>query len=345
MTIPVHGCDTTRRSLLKLSGLLGVSTMAAALLPPESAEALLFGRKQYKVSQTRLAMGTFVAMTAMHHSRDQVQEAMGQAFDEVSRLSRMLSRQQSLSPVAELNRTGVLHEVPKEVREVVSRSLFFHRETGGSFDITVKPLIDLYQSSFTAGSTPTEAQIAPVLALIGSSNIRIDGRAIKLAAEGMGITLDGIAKGYIVDRASEILAGYGIENHLINAGGDIRVSGSPAAGRKWRVAIQDPGTGAGYPDIFEMTAGAVATSGNYEVYYDREKMFHHIVNGVSGLSPHLSSSVSVLAPTVMEADALSTAVFVLEPQAGIALIDRQPGRACYVVRRDGTARASAGWPV
>ena len=166
---------------------------------------------------------------------------------------------------------------------------------------------------------------------------------ISLSDEGMGITLDGIAKGYIVDRASEVLARFGVVNHLINAGGDIRTCGTAAKGKKWKVAIQDPAKKGEYPDIISLSTGAIATSGNYEIFYDREKVFHHIVNGKTGRSPQFSSSVSITAPTVAEADALATAVFVLEPDHGVSLIDSVSSYECFIIDRRGNRRTSTNW--
>ncbi len=343
MSTEYDNCDRKRRSFLKYSGLLGVGTVAASILPAEYAEAFLFNRNEYKVTKTRLAMGTFVAMTAIHPSRDQAEEAFGRAFDEITRLSRLLSRHDSSSPLAELNRAGRLSDVPGELRDVVVESLAFHQQTRGRFDVTVAPLIDLYQACAAAGREPSEAEISRVLDVIGGEGVRVDGSSLVFTRPGMGVTLDGIAKGYIVDRASDVLRRYGIDNHLINAGGDIRTCGCAARGKKWSVAIQDPQKRKEYPDIINMESGAIATSGNYEVYYDQEKLFHHIVNGRSGHSPRLSASVSVIAPTVLEADALSTAVFVLEPPEGIEFINRRPRCECLVIGRQGGIRTSAGW--
>ncbi len=335
--------NTERRSFLKLSGLLGLGAVAGSFIPTASAEAVLFNRKEYKVSSTRLAMGTFVAMTAIHSSRDQAEEAFGRAFDEIARLSRMLSRHDQGSPVTELNTAGQLAHAPRELQEVITRSLFYERETSGMFDITVKPLVDLYQRSFAEGREPSERDIQQMLSLTGADGIRIDTHSIRFTKPDMGITLDGIAKGYIVDRASEVLQNCGVVNHLINAGGDIRTSGLAARGKKWTIAVQDPQKRRAYPDMIEMANGAIATSGNYEVFYDHEKLFHHIVSARSGHSPQRSSSVSVVAPTVLEADALSTAVFVFEPDDGLAFIETQPNCECLVVEKGGAIRRSSGW--
>jgi len=338
-------CDQKRRSFLRLSGLLGLGAASAALLPVEKAEAFLFGKNEYKVTKTRIAMGTFVAMTAIHPSRDEAENAIGLAFEEIERLNALLTRFESSSAVGELNASGKLAGPPREIQELVARSLYFYRETNGAFDITVKPLIDLYKESFAAGRQPSESELSDILPRIGSDKIRFQGSDVVFAHEGMGITLDGIAKGYIVDRASDILMKHGVANHLINAGGDIRTSGIAAKGRAWTVAIQDPNKSKDFPDVITMKDGAIATSGNYEVYYDREKVFHHIINGHTGLSPQLSTSVTAMATSVMDADALSTTIFVMEPVTGMRFIDSQPDTECFIIDRDGKATTSKGWQV
>jgi len=335
--------DPKRRSFLKLSGLLGLGAAGAALLPVQQAEAVLFGSKEYKVSTTRVAMGTFVTMTAIHNSRDEAENAIGLAFEEIERLNRLLSRYDTGSVVSELNQAGSLVRGELEILELVGRSLYYNRLTGGAFDITVKPLVDLYKERFAAGVKPTDAEISALLPMVGSEHLRFEEGGISFAREGMGITLDGIAKGYIVDRASEVLSKKGVSSHLVNAGGDIRTSGLAARGKAWTVAIQDPGKQKAYPDVVKMGSGAIATSGDYEIYYDREKMFHHIVDSRTGHSPVLSSSVTVKAATVMDADALATSLCVMPPVEGVALVNAQPGLECFLIDRDGRARHSANW--
>jgi len=332
-----------RRSFLKLSGLLGLGAVTASLLPVERAEAVLFGNKEHKVSRTGLAMGTYVSMTAIHSSRDQAENAIGLAFEEIERLSSILSRYDGKSPVSYLNDNGSLKNPPREVAELVARSMYYNHQTGGAFDITVKPLVDLYKNSFQVGGKPADSEVENTLQLVDAKKLRLTGGDISFGREGMGITLDGIAKGYIVDRASELLSAKGVVNHLINAGGDIRTSGSAAHGKPWTVAIQDPEKHKHYPDIIKMASGAIATSGNYEVYYDREKVFHHIVDGRTGLSPEISASVTVRTDTVMDADALATSVFVMQPTAGIAFIDQLSGCESLVVGNNGLITRSKGW--
>jgi thiamine biosynthesis lipoprotein len=163
----------------------------------------------------------------------------------------------------------------------------------------------------------------------------------------MGITLDGIAKGYVVDRASGVLTRRGVKDHLINAGGDIRVSGRREGGAPWRVAIRDPRDERRPAEILLLREGAIATSGNYEVCHHRERLCHHIVDPATGSSPGLADSVSVTAPTAMAADAVSTSVFVMGPARGVRLADSLPRCECLVLASSRGGRGgrwrSSGW--
>lgn len=333
-----------RRSFLRLSGLLSLGLASTSIIPA-TAEAVKFNRNMYKVSKTKLAMGTFVSMTLIDSSKHKAQEAMGRAFEEIDRLTALMNRFDDRTAVAQLNREGLLKDVPPEVAEVITRGLDYYRLSNGAFDISVKPVVDLFRETFAGGKTvpPSNNKLGQAIDLVGSDRIELKGGMLRFKKPGMGITLDGIAKGYIVDRASMILAGNQIKDHLINAGGDIRAMGSRRDRKPWTVAIQDPKKKGQYPDIINMTDGAIATSGNYEAYFDHEKIFHHIVDPGTGRSPGLSTSVSVLARTAMDADALSTSVFVMNPAQGSRLINSLPACECLVITKGNRKFRSAGW--
>lgn len=333
-----------RRSFLKTSGKLSLA-MAAVGAVPVTAEAVRFNHRLYKVSKTRLAMGTFVSMTLVHSSKDEAQEAMGRAFEEIDRLTALMSRFDDSTAVAQLNREGYLEDTPPELSSLVDKALAYYQVSGGTFDISVKPIIDFYMESFSSGDvhSPTESQLENLLGRVGSEKIKVKGRSIRFEQPGMGITLDGIAKGFIVDKASGVLNKYGIDNYLINGGGDIRTKGARKDRKPWKIAIQDPQKEKEYPDIIHMNDRAIATSGNYEVYFDREKMFHHIVNPKTGLSPRMINSASVMAKTTMDADALSTGIFVMGPSQGKRFIDSTPGAECLLLGKGGKKFQSRGW--
>jgi FAD:protein FMN transferase len=341
---PMKNTIMDRRRFLKYSGLLGLGLGAGGLMPTGS-EAVRFDRQMHKVSSNRIAMGTFVSMTLIHPSRDEAQEAMERAFVEIDRLSRLLSRFDGATPISALNREGTLTDIPPEVMGLIRKSMGYYQLTGGAFDVTVKPVVDLFAARFSDPKRgfPSQSEMRHVLDCVGSDKILMEEKAIRFLKPDMGITLDGIAKGYIVDRASEILRNRQIANHLINAGGDIRAVGRREDGEPWVIAVEDPKKRSQYPDKIRLSDGAIATSGNYEVYFDREKMYHHIIDPKTGRSPHHTTSVSVTAPTAMDADALSTSVFVMKPEQGIRFIDTLPGCECFLFAAQGRSLKSDGW--
>lgn len=331
-----------RKAFLKYSGILGVSAVVAGVkLPRESTR---FNRDLYKVSNTRNMMGTWVSLTVMHASKTKAEDAIERAFDDMERSSQLLTRFDSRSAVSVLNRDGTLSYPPVELRDVLVRSHYYHNLSGGAFDITVKPLLELYEESFDAwGGPPDAGRIREVMQRIDGTAIASSRNSVGFSKDGLSITLDGIAKGYVVDRGADTLNRLGIQNALINAGGDIRVLGGKNQSTGWRIAVQNPRKQGPYLDWISLKDGAVATSGNYEVYYDTEKLYHHILNPMDGMSPPNVASVSVRAPTVMDADALSTTVFILGAKDGTRFISRIPGTASLVVESNGRKTKSAGW--
>ncbi len=221
----------------------------------------------------------------------------------------------------------------------------YHQISNGLFDITVKPVLDLLTQSFKDQKILLQIndKISEPLELVNAELISLHGNSVSFKKDGMGITLDGIAKGFIVDKAIEKLMKHGIKHALINAGGDIRTIGDKGNSRPWKIAIEDPLKKKNYPDIVAITNSSIATSGNYEVFFDQEKIFHHILNPKTGLSPLINASVSIQAPTAIEADALSTAIFTLDPARGRGLINSIPRCQGLIITRNQQKIKSNGW--
>ncbi len=334
----------TRRDFLRLTGALGLG-LAAYPIGTSLAEASKLDRHLYKASKSRPEMGTITSITVLSDSKDQAYEAIELAFEEIGRLTKLMSRYDFDTPVSHLNRDGLLKGIPPELYFVVKESMRYYEISHGLFDITVKPLLDMYAqlSQSSAGISTHEEEIRHLLGLVDARLIIMNEGSIAFRKHGMGITLDGIAKGYIVDRAIGVLRSKGIRHALINAGGDIRTIGDKGDNRPWKIAIEDPHKNHNYPDIIAITNSSIATSGNYEVFFDRDKVLHHIVNPNTGLSPLMNASVSVRASTAMEADALSTALFTLDPVAGMRLIQSLPHCEALVVTRHNIKIKSTGW--
>ena len=332
-----------RRSFLKYSGMLGAGILFSGLMPV--SESVAFNRKLYKVSRARLTMGTFAAITLMHPSRYEADDVIGMAFDEMDRASRLFDRYQSDSPIGRLNHDGFASHLTPEVLNVISRSLYFHKISRGAFDITVKPVVDLYKDYFAANQKPpSDEKISNVLDLVDAGAISLNSHTVEFAKKGMGITLDGIAKGYIIDCGIRVIKRHGIKHGLINAGGDIRTVGGKDRKTPWKVAIQNPDKEGPHISTITVVNGAIATSGNYEVYFDKEKLYHHIIVPQNGRPALKSTSVTVLAGNAMDADALSTTVFVSGPEAGKKFIENLPGAECLILSSKGKKIRSSGWP-
>ena len=326
-------------AVLRRLGLERVETSEVAL------NTVLLDTALWQVAAERPAMGTLVSVVGLDRSRERLENATGLAFEAMQRLIDLLTRFGDASPVAVLNATGRLDGPPPEVRAVVARAIDYHRLTHGAFDVSVAPLVDLFWDRLVreASAEPTPAEIAEARAVVGAEHLDVSRRRIGFARPGMRLTLDGIAKGYIVDAFCAELDRGGVRRYLVNAGGDIRVRGTNALGRPWTVAVENPQQRGDYPDAIRLTNCAVATSGSYERCYDTGGAFHHIIDTTSGRSPISCQSVTVVAPTALAADALATSVFVMGPGDGLAFIEKLSGCACLILDHDGREHRSRRW--
>jgi len=211
---------------------------------------------------------------------------------------------------------------------MIELSLEYSEITYGCFDITVQPLLDLWQyvpdvekQFWELEKSEQQSAIDTAMKLIGRERIVIDGNSISLK-EGSKITLGGIAKGYAADEALEILKNLGIEHALVNAGGDIRTLGTKPGGESWGIALVNPDDTTQSLADFGVKGQAVTTSGNYERYFNPEKTAHHIINPKTGFSANECISVTIIAESGTRADALATGVFVLGPEDGMTLVEQ-----------------------
>jgi thiamine biosynthesis lipoprotein len=291
-------------------------------------------------------MGTTMSISIAGADTELAHRAAEAAFQEIRRLEGLMSTYLMESDVSRVNRAagGTWTAVDPEVLGVIREALRYARLSGGAFDITFKPLARLWQ--FEAGSVPpSPAAVQEVLPLVDYRAVLIDGDGrVRLRHPGMAIGLGGIAKGYAADRAAEVLREKGIANATINAGGDVRVMGRPSAERPWRIGIQHPRKRQALLDEVSLSAGAVATSGDYERFFVHEGVqYHHILDSRTGFPARGCMSITVIGETAMMADALSTAAFVLGPEAGLALIEELPGAEAMFVDASGEIHRTRGF--
>jgi len=269
-------------------------------------------------------MGTAVRAEVWHDDRVAGEAAITAVMAEMRRIDAAMSPYKSDSELSRVNRLAAREpvKISRELFELVARSLEVSKLTQGAFDITFSSVGYMYD--YRKGVAPSDKEIAKALPGINYRHVLLDAHAstIRFAREGMRIDLGGIAKGYAVDRCVEILKRRGITHALVSAGGDTRVLGDHR-GRPWMVAIRDPRRRDGMVAVLPLADTAISTSGDYERYFEAGgKRYHHILNPKTGKSATGVRSVSIIAADATTTDGLSTSVFVMGRERGMALVER-----------------------
>lgn len=286
-------------------------------------------------------MGTtvqIVAYTTATHSKERVEDALGAAFREIDRVEHLLSSWTQSSDVARLNRAqGATVRVSAETRRVLERAVWASRISDGVFDVTYHVLGDLWRFGDAAEArprVPPRKEIARRLHLIDYRQIDLEPstNAVRIPA-GMRVSLGGIAKGYIVDRAAQVLSARGLESFLVQAGGDLLGVGHKPSGEAWKSGVQDPrGPRGAYFATLEFSDHAFSTAGDYaRAYFVDGRRYHHIIDPRTGYPATACRSVTIWADDATTADALDDAVFILGIEKGLALVERTPGVGAVMV--------------
>ncbi len=300
------------------------------------------GERPQQLSRSRILMGTVVEISARGGDPERLEVALGDAFAEMERIERLMRPAGEGSDVARLSAAAQGGEVAPETAEVIALGLQVAAASGGAFDMGLGRLKELWGLEGEAPRVPAAAEVVRALAGTGSGDLRLTGRRVEKAQPGLAVDLGAIAKGYAVDRAAEVLRRAGIENASINAGGDLRLLGDHG-GRPWRIAIQHPRDPERPLATLELADTSVVTSGDYERFFEKDgKRYHHIFDPRTGYPADRCQSVTVVTPSAALADALSTAVFVIGPEAGLALLQRFPQAEGVIVAADGTPHVSPG---
>lgn len=260
----------------------------------------------------------------------------------LSEVDRRMSTYLEDSEVSRFNRSRSTQWFPvsRELAAVVSAALEISEKTGGAYDITVGPLVNLWGFGPEGRRTepPPQKEIERVRGWIGYQklHVRLDPPALKKDLPELFIDLSSIAKGYGVDRVAQFLESLGIEDYLIEVGGEVRVRGERPGGGPWRVAIEKPTPKGGVAEVLPLRDMAIATSGDYRNYFEKDgRRYSHTIDPRTGAPiQHHLASVSVLHEKAMLADGWATALMVLGERDGMDLAERETLPVLFIVKTD-----------
>lgn len=289
-------------------------------------------------------MGTSVSVELWHDDGEIADKLVADVLDEYRRIDALMSTYKSDSEISRVNSLASSRPivVGEELFSLIARSIELSNRSGGAFDISYESVGYLYD--FRERRRPDPAEISERLGAVDFRSIVLNSAESTVAFElpGMRINLGGIAKGYAVERAAEMLRAAGVQHALLNAGGDTRVLGD-RRGQPWIVGIRHPRTADDIVTRLPLVDEAISTSGDYERFFEEEgRRYHHIINPATGTPTDELMSVTVIGPDAVMTDGLSTTLFVLGMQLGLKLIDTFDGYEAILVGRNGDLRYSSG---
>lgn len=277
----------------------------------------------------RILMDTVVAITIYAEEEPPGwRRHVDAAFRAIEDVESLTSSYNDSSQISRVNQKAGNAFVPVNplVLTILRQAQEVSRMSGGAFDITTLPLVRLWNFKAEHPRVPDSSAVSAKCALVDYNKVEIVGNEVRLAEEGMGFDLGAIAKGHAVDRAAEVLSRFGYSDFLVEAGGDLLAQASDLTRGRRKIWIRHPRQGDAFFANIAMDAGAVATSGDYERYFERQgRRYHHILDPATGYPGRPTVSVTIFGPTTSLADALATAAFVLGPKRGLDFIEKQPG--------------------
>ena len=300
------------------------------------------------ISASRLTMGSTLTLTAWTADEPAAKAAFDDVFAEFARLEQLMSTWITDSDVSRVNREAGVRPVAvsADVRDVLKSARQMSEWTGGKFDVTFGALSGLWKFDHDQDNVlPEMREVRRRLPLIDYRAIQIDDAAgtVFVPRRGMSIHLGGIGKGYAIDRAAAIFRRRGVRDFVIQSGGDMYVGGLKD-GKPWRLAIQDP-RGAANRSFAELdlSDGTFSTSGDYERYFIKNgRRYHHILDPATGEPARGARSVTIVSNVAVLADGLSTGVFIMGPDAGMALIEQLPDVEGVIVSDKNEVLISSG---
>ena len=312
------------------------------------AAVLLCGctEKPKPIRQTELALGT-VCTVSLFDSGDKA--LLPASFSLISELENSISKNLRESEISALNRNAGLS--PVKLSEPVFNLLTIAQKysilSEGMFDVTIDPVVELWGIGTDHAAVPSRDALCHAVSLVDYRALVLDSdaRTAFLPRKELAVDLGGIAKGYIADQVRDFLVFGGASGGIIDLGGNILVFGRKPDGSDFRIGIQDPFGGRGSSiGVVTMAQGSVVTSGIYERFFEQDgKRYHHIFDTRTGFPvENTLAGVTVITQDSVSGDALSTAVFALGLEKGMALVEKNSGVDAIFITKDKEVFISSG---
>ena len=316
--------------------LIGIVTALLVVFLVVFIKGYFFRGRIGLVRETRLAMGTYISIATYYHNDDYLKKVMGDAFKRVEDIENSMSIYKEDSELSILNRSKKpgTYKVSDDLWNVLVVSDKVYLESEGAFDVTVKPLLELWQDAADKDQFPPQSEIDSFLPEIGWQKVVLhpETHEIEYLDDNIEITLSALAKGYAVDAVVEVFKKAGIDNCIVDAGGDLYCYGEPKKRKYWHVGVRDPLNKTRVIKILYVNDKSVVTSGNYERYYTIQgKTYPQIFSPVTGYPVTTNISVSVIADRSVDADAWATALMVIDQEKGCDIIEQFTGMDALII--------------
>ena len=286
----------------------------------------------------------FTITVRTKRSRTDTERDLNAAFQAIAAVESRMSEWQPTSEISRINQLagqgGIT--VSEETFQVVRFAHDLAKASAGAFDPTWAAFRGLWQFKTPPFEVPSKKRIDQALHLVDYRDILLENESqhIALKRQGMQLGLGGIAKGFGIDAAADLLKKKGYEHFIIDGGGDVYASGRKAHKTAWRIGVRHPRESDEYIGYLSPENRAVVTSGDYEHFFKKDQQrYHHIIDLRTGYPARNSVSVTVMSPKAMHADAIATAIFVLGPQAGIVLAKQYEKTQVLILSSDGGVHA------
>ena len=330
--VSAAGGLTRRRAIRIVAAAAGLPLMIAAVRATAPSGQLFNWQGE--------VLGAFSELTLWHTDAALARRTILKVRGEIARYERIFSLYQADSEIFRLNAAGKLTRPAPELRSLIEESQRFGVLSAGAFDISVQPLWRLYEAHFWSHTNIAEDIVARAQdvarELVDFRRIETSAGRIAFAREGMGITLNSLAQGFITDAIADMLRNEGFESAVVDLG-EFRTLGRHPDGRAWRLGIRDALAARGIARVVELEDMALAVSGGYGTTFEPTGRFHHIFDPQTGASANKLTDAAVIGTRATVANALATAICVAGEERAVALLAASPGTRAILTRTDGSS--------